>query len=202
MIKITIDGPKGVGKSTLAKKLTIKIKGKHYYFGPTRSYTNPKIKKEYNEMLNDNTNYILERGPMSDYIFLATREWYPTLNINLEKNDGQLIPKIEYDWLPITIPQLGEYYSNSTLNIIMYSSDINKLLANLQVRKNKSGKYANSDELKFIELENNLYKFTAEQAKKFTKLNNVLILDINKLTYKQINDIVINKYNELNNANK
>lgn len=202
MIKITIDGPKGVGKSTLAKKLINKIKGKHYYFGPTRSYTNPKIKKEYNEMLNDNTNYILERGPMSDYIFLATREWYPTLNINLEKNDGQLIPKVEYDWLPITIPQLGEYYSNSTLNIIMYSSDINKLLTNLQVRKNKSGKYANSDELKFIELENDLYKFTAEQAKKFAKLNNVLILDINKLTYKQINEIVINKYNELNNANK
>lgn len=202
MIVITIDGPKGVGKSTLAKKLTIKLKGKHYYFGPTRSYTNPKIKKEYNEMLNDNCKYILERGPMSDYIFLATREWYPTLNINLEQINGNLTPKVEYDWLPITIPQLGEYYSNSTLNIVMYSSDVNKLLNNLNIRKDSIGKFINEDELKFIELENNLYKFTAEQAKNFNKLNNVLILDINKLTYKQINEIILNKYNELNNESR
>lgn len=195
MINITIDGPKGSGKSTLAKKLSKKLNIVHFYFGPEKSYTRPEINDEYNNMVKSDTGYVLERGPLSDFIFLATRPWYPEIEIGVKKNkNGINTPDLKIKWLPININMLGEYFSKAKLNIVLYASDENDLLYNLNKRKNASGKYASKEELKYLKAENRFYKFLATQARDFANLDNVLILDISSHTYTTIDKIIMERY--------
>lgn len=195
MINITIDGPKGSGKSTLAKKLSKKLNSTHFYFGPEKSYTRPEINDEYNNMVKSNTSYVLERGPLSDFIFLATRPWYPEIEIGIKKNkNGVNTPDLKIKWLPVNINMLGEYFNKAKLNIVLYASDENDLLYNLNKRKNTSGKYASNEELKYLKAENRFYKFLAIQARDFANLDNVLILDISSHTYETIDKIVMERY--------
>lgn len=195
MINVTIDGPKGSGKSTLAKKLAKRLNNHHFYFGPEKSYTKPEVNEEYIKMKDSKEGYILERGPLSDFIFLATRPWFPEIEIGVKKDENGInTPDLKINWLPINIEMLSNYFKNATLNIILYTSDETTLTYNLNNRKKEIGKYANTEELKYLTLENKFYKFLAETARDFADLDNVLILDISNYSYDTIDRIVMERF--------
>ena len=158
MIKLTIDGTNGSGKSTLAKTMAKHQNLKHYYFGPEKSYYNGQTQIEFIAMMKSEQNYILERGPLSDLIYLLTRGAIPTFQVSLV--DG--IPDIHYDWLPITLKDLVDYYKLSDVNVIFYASDVDSLVANLKSRWLSSGKFMTEEEERFLRIENYMYQHIIE----------------------------------------
>lgn len=183
MIKLTIDGPKGSGKSTLAKKLSKRTNADHFYFGPKHSYHNGRTQIEFISMMKSDQKYILERGPLSDLIYLMTRGAIPTFQVSLVNG----IPDIHYDWLPITLKDLVNYYSMSDLNIIFYASDIDSLIANLKKRREASGKFMTDEEAKFLKIENYMYQHIIDLVLLYEpKLKDKMIIkDISGISYQK-----------------
>lgn len=189
-IKLTIDGPKGSGKSTLAKKLANKIGFEHYYFGPDKSYLKRTTQTDYHNMLVSKDDYILERGPLSDMIYLMTRGAIPTFDVKIK--EGMI--DVNYDWLPVTLDHLSNYYDNADLNVVLYASDTRTLMNNLDNRNEDSGKYLTDEEISFLNVENNLYKsiyLTLEEYK--PKLSGKMIFyDVSKNSYDYLEKLIIN----------
>lgn len=154
MIKLTIDGPKGSGKTTLARTIAKTQNLNHFYFGPDKSYHKEETQNEFIEMIRSDQEYILERGPLSDLIYLMTRGAIPTFQVNLVKGR----PTVHYDWLPINLRDLVDYYKLSDLNVIFYASDVESLIENLKRRREKSGKFMTDEEERFLRIENYMYQ--------------------------------------------
>lgn len=181
MIKLTIDGPKGSGKSTLAKTIAKRQNLQHFYFGPKNSYHKDQTQNELIEMMRSDQGYILERGPLSDLIYLITRGAIPTFQVSLV--DG--IPDIHYDWLPITLRDLVDYYKFSDINIIFYASDVDSLIENLKRRREKSGKFMTKEEERFLRVENYMYQHIVELVLLYEPelKSKIIIKDISGINY-------------------
>lgn len=195
---ITIDGTKGTGKSTLSKKLLKKIrknldsdkKVDLQYLGPKYAYGKQETHSLIKNHILDNDVSIIERGPMSDFVYLTTRPvTFDGVIKNIEANDELTKIDIRPTWQNITYQDLLDYYElPNSLHIILYSSDKEKLMHNLRLRNEKIGKYLNQDEYDNLIKENLIYQSTINNLYAINPglKKNVKLYDISKLTYKRL----------------
>lgn len=183
---ITIDGPKGSGKSSLAKFIAKKLNTDVFYFGPERSYHNRQTQKDLVTAMLCTNGKVFERGPLSDLVYLTTRGATPTFSVDVVAGDLD----VNYNWLPVTINDLSRFYNEANINIVLYASDIEKLHKNLTSRASRSGKYLNEEELKYLEVENKLYKDYFESVLMLNKdlKSKCFLFNISEQSYKEIYD--------------
>lgn len=202
-IIISIDGPKGSGKSTLAKSLKSFANGKDFYFGPTKAYGHQYTQELLRNFIMANQSAILERGPLSDLAYLLTRGAdfagvVNSIDVESEKPKVNAIPT----WQLITYQNLIDYYTlPNSLHIILYASNPDKLIENLNKRNQRCGKYANEEEFNNLCYENLIYKSTIKNLliANPSLYPNVKLYDISTMSYEDLYQKIYEDVDELRN---
>lgn len=173
MIKLTVDGMKSTTSKYLVKRISeSNNKDKECYkLDLDKPYLKEEIKNEIKNMELSDTNYIIDGGPLEQLVHQMTKRIIPTFKVNLVENR----PTVQYDWLPITLKDLADYYKSSCVNVIFYLSDTKTYIENIE----KNTEHVMSlEEKRDIKVKNYLYKHIIESLLiYYPKLENKIILE-------------------------
>lgn len=157
MIKLTVDGMKSSTSEYLVKRISESNNKdkKCYKLDLEKPYLKEEIKNEIKNMELSDTNYIIDGGPLEQMVKQITKRIIPTFQVNLVEKR----PTVKYDWLPITLKDLADYYKSSYVNVIFYLSDTETYIENIE--KNTE-KVMPLKEKRDIKVKNYLYKHIIE----------------------------------------
>lgn len=165
MLKISIDGPKGSGKSTLSSLFATELEARH----EVASYKHVYTPEQYKAIINghDQTgierDLIMERGIMSSWVYTWLR-------------DGTFFCD---DWYkPLSISHFREVISEFDAFVVLYASDENWLRKRINQRLGDTGKGADAREIRELAQTNELYRMFAHFFKTQCSMDNVFMIDI------------------------
>lgn len=168
-INYIIEGPKGVGKSTLANQLSLKFDNhvivKHF------DSTHLLDMNEMNQHKIERTNYIYDRGYLSYLVYGWVQNYHQSFETIV--NHDKIILK---SWSPLSREHFVEWLNNVDEEngkiYIMYASDWLVLKDRIMKREKESGKGATQDELEALEMSNTMFKHYAFILKKMEEIEN------------------------------
>lgn len=168
-INYIIEGPKGVGKSTLAKKLKNSIDGnviiKHF------DSTHLLDMNDMNQHRIELNHYIYDRGYLSYLVYGWVQNYHQSFKTIVDhdtitlKSWSPLSREHFIEWLNNVDDEIGQIY-------IMYASDWNVLKERISKREKEIGKGATSDELEALEMSNTVFKHYAYILEKMEEIEN------------------------------
>lgn len=169
MMKISIDGPKGSGKSTICESLRQKYDMRHEYISYKHVYTPEQygsIINVYDDRpVNLQRDLIMERGILSSWVYTWSR-------------DG--VMKCEDWYKPNTLRDFTSVIEQFDVYAILYSSDHEVLRSRISNRQASTGKGFHLGEIEAFDLtmSNRMFECWGRIFSEDLGLNNVLLLDI------------------------
>lgn len=157
-IILTLDGPKGIGKTSILKDAKAKYQSLHpdedvriEHFGTERPIT----KNDYEVMTNTDTKFFVDRGMLSYTIYGFLYDSVP--KFETQATFGHIMI---HSWAPFTLKDYQSYCLNnpSSKFYILFAEDDTLLQHNIKKRVLSIGKGMTETEASFLQCSNRLFE--------------------------------------------